>query len=60
MSQIHKRYTDEQIKVLFQGYGHGKINRADIQEMLSIGKSRFFTLLKEYIQHLNGLKDGYG
>jgi hypothetical protein len=60
MSQIHKRYTDEQIKVLFQVYGQGKINRADIQEMLSIGKSRFFTLLKEYRQHLNGLKDGYG
>lgn len=50
MSQIHKRYTDEQIKVLFQGYGQGKINRADIQEMLGIGKSRFFALLKEYRQ----------
>ena len=48
MSQLHKRFTDEQIKVFFQGYGQGKINRADIQEMLSIGKSRFFALLKEY------------
>ena len=48
MNQIHKRFTDEQVKVLFQGYGQGKINRADIQEMLSIGKSRFFALLKEY------------
>ena len=48
MNQIHKRFTDEQVKVLFQGYGQGKIKRADIQEMLSIGKSRFFALLKEY------------
>ena len=48
MSQIHKRFTDEQVKVLFEGYCQGKINRADIQEMLSIGKSRFFALLKEY------------
>ena len=48
MNQIHKRFTDEQVKVLFEGYGQGKINRADIQEMLSIGKSRFFALLKEY------------
>ena len=48
MNQIHKRFTDEQVKVLFEGYCQGKINRADIQEMLSIGKSRFFTLLKEY------------
>jgi len=42
MSQIHKRFTDEQVKVLFQGYCQGKMNRADIQAMLSIGKSRFF------------------
>jgi len=48
MNQIHKRFTDEQFKVLFEGYCQGKINRADIQEMLSIGKSRFFALLKEY------------
>ena len=33
---------------MFQGYYQGKINKADIQEMLSIGKSRFFALLKEY------------
>ena len=48
MNQIHKRFTDEQVKILFEGYCQGKINRADIQEMLSIGKSRFFALLKEY------------
>jgi len=48
MNQIHKRFTDEQVKVLFEGYCQGKINRADIQEMLSIGKSCFFALLKEY------------
>jgi hypothetical protein len=48
MSQIHKHFTDEQVKVLFQGYCQGKIKRADIQEILSVGKSRFFALLKEY------------
>ena len=50
MSQIHKRFTDEQVKVMFQGYCQGKMNRADIQAMLSIGKSRFFVLLNEYRQ----------
>ena len=50
MSQIHKRFTDEQVNVLFQGYCQGKINRTNIQEMLSIGKSRFFVLLNEYRQ----------
>jgi len=48
MSQLRKRFTDEQIKVLFQSYCQGQIRRADLQEMLRIGKSRFFVLLKEY------------
>jgi len=48
MSQLHKRFSDEQIKVLFQSYCQGQIRRADLQEMLRIGKSRFFVLLKEY------------
>ena len=48
MSQLHKRFTDEQIKVLFNSYCQGQIRRADLQEMLRIGKSRFFVLLKEY------------
>ncbi len=48
MSQLHKRFTDEQIKVLFQSYCQGQINRADLQEIINVGKSRFFVLLKAY------------
>jgi hypothetical protein len=48
MSQLHKRFTDEQIKLLFKSYCQGKISRTDLQEMIGIGKSRFFVLLKEY------------
>jgi len=48
MSQLHKRYTDEQIKLLFKSYCQGQISRADLQEMMGIGKSRFFMLLKTY------------
>lgn len=48
MSQLHKRFTDEQIKLLFQSYCQGKISRADLQEMMGVGKSRFFVLLKAY------------
>jgi hypothetical protein len=48
MSQLHKRYTDEQIKLLFQSYCQGRVSRADLQEMIGIGKSRFFVLLKAY------------
>ena len=48
MPQLHRRFTDDQVKVLFQGYCQGLLARAEIQEMLGIGKSRFFVLLKEY------------
>ncbi len=41
MSQIHRRFTDEQVKVLFQGYCQGQLARIDLQELLGIGKSRF-------------------
>lgn len=50
MDQLHRRFTDEQIKVLIQGYDQGKMNRVEIQEMLGIGKTRFFALVKQYRQ----------
>jgi hypothetical protein len=48
MGQLHKSFTDEQIKVLLHTYSQGKMGRADIQEILGIGKTRFFALLKAY------------
>jgi transposase len=48
MTQLHKRFTDEQVKVLLHGYCQGLLARAEIQELLGIGKTRFFALLKEY------------
>ena len=48
MTQLHKRFTDGQVKVLLNGYCQGLLVRAEIQEMLGIGKTRFFALLKEY------------
>jgi len=50
MPQMHKRFTDDQVKVLLQGYCQGLLARDEIQEMLSIGKTRFFALLKAYRQ----------
>ena len=50
MDQIHKRFTTEQIKFLFQGYCQGTILRTCIEETLGIGKTRFFALLKDYRQ----------
>lgn len=50
MTQIHKRYTVEQVKMLFQGYVQGNLTRAEIEQMLEIGKTRFFALVKAYRQ----------
>jgi len=48
MDQLHKRFTDDQVKVLLQGYCQGTMSRAEVEEMMNIGKTRFFALLKEY------------
>lgn len=48
MDQLHKRFTSEQIKVLLKGYCEGTIERVSVEETLGIGKTRFFTLLREY------------
>lgn len=50
MTQVHKRFSAEQVKVLFQGYIQGNLSRADVESMLKIGKTRFFALLKAYRQ----------
>jgi hypothetical protein len=30
MSQLHRRFRDEQVRVLFQSYCKGKMSRADV------------------------------
>jgi hypothetical protein len=50
MAHLHKRFTDDQVRVLLRGYCQGLLERPEIQEMLVIGKTRFFALLKEYRQ----------
>jgi hypothetical protein len=48
MGQMHKRFTDEQVRLLMQSYDQGQLNREELQELLGIGRSRFFVLLKDY------------
>ena len=48
MTQLHKRFTDDQVKVLLKGYCQRLLARAEIQELLHSSKTRFFALLKEY------------
>ena len=48
MAQIHKRFTLEQIRMLFLAYEKGHISREEIENTLDIGKTRFFALIKQY------------
>ncbi len=48
MSQVHKRFTPDQVKELLERYSNKEIERNYIQEILGIKKRRFFSLLKEF------------
>ena len=57
--QIHKKFTDEQVKDLMQRYLNGEIKRKHVQTILNIGKSRFFDLLADYRKNPQGFSIAY-
>ena len=59
MDQIHKRFTAEQVKVLLKGYYQGMLDRPSVEEILGIGKTRFFALLRQYRHDPGRLCLGY-
>jgi len=46
--QLHKNFTDGQVKLLFEKYSKGEIKLNYILQMLRIKRSRFFELLAKY------------
>ena len=46
MKQLHKKFTDFQIKNLMTRYLKKEVERKDIQKVLGIKKTRFFALIK--------------
>jgi len=48
MSQLHRRFTSDQVKALLERYLKKEVERSYIQEVLSIKRRRFFTLLNQY------------
>ena len=48
MVQIHKKFSDEQVRLLLSAYEAGHLSRDEIERTLGIGKTRFFALLKQY------------
>jgi len=59
MSQVHKRLSDEQIRFVLQQYERGVLSRASAQEVLEIGKTRFFALLHAYRQQPDAFSVAY-
>lgn len=57
--QLHKRFTTEQVKALFQKYLYEGIELIYILETLQITKRRFFQLLKEYKRDPNNFSIQY-
>ena len=49
MAQLHKKFEDHQIKELICRYLTKEIERNYIQEILGIGKTRFFALVHHNI-----------
>ena len=50
MAQLHKRFTDPQVKEFLSRYLKGEIKRLYLQEVLGIKQRRFWELVKRYQQ----------
>ncbi len=48
VGQVHKRFTDDQVKELIERYLHKEIERTYVQEILGIHQRRFFQLIAAY------------
>lgn len=48
MTQVHRKFTDDQVKELIEKYLRKEVGRRYLQEILGINKTRFFALVKTY------------
>jgi transposase len=47
MTQLHKQFSTDQVRILLTAYEQGHLSREEIEHTLGIGKTRFFALLKQ-------------
>lgn len=59
MEQVHRRFTDDQAKALLESYSKDLLGREEIQEILGVGRSRFFALLAAYRDNSEGFTIAY-
>jgi hypothetical protein len=59
MTQIHKKFHADQIKILLSAYEAGHLSRDEIERTLGIGKTRFFALRKQFRDHADSFSIRY-
>lgn len=59
MAQLHKNFTDPQVKQLFDRYEKGEIERKHVEAILNIKKAYFFRLLEKYRSNPKGFSIEY-
>ena len=47
MEHLQKRFTKEKVEMLLKGYSKGIIDRLRIENIMGIGKTRFFACLQQ-------------
>ena len=57
--QLHKRFSNAQIKSLLESYIRKEIELSSILSIMGIGRSRFFEILKIYKQNPNTFSIDY-
>jgi hypothetical protein len=60
MAQLHKNFTCKQVGDLIVRYLAGEVERSYIQDILGIGKTRFFALVKKYKEDPENFSIEYG
>lgn len=48
VGQLHKRFSDEEIRQLMERYDRGEVRADYLTQILGLGKTRFFELVKGY------------
>ncbi len=57
--QLHRKFTDSQVKELIERYLKKEIESKYIQQILGIGRARFFALVKDYRTNPDGFSICY-
>ena len=59
MAQLHKNFTDSQVKELMERYLKKEVERKHVQQILGIKRRRFFILLEKYRANPKGFSIQY-